>query len=187
MDKRSGSVHSRQDSSSHLTKGWGMQPVLCRVVYTKNRNNAEQESQCCLSRLLLDNPSYVSSPEGGCIAEVSDASFCSHFSPVNVSRCNDTSAWPRVVDLGEKTKRHSRCAARVVPITRKAIYSAAGVIHVVAAHTSRAPVERALRASRIEHRGAIGLGAIVPHPVRQARARAVRVMACPCSATIARA
>lgn len=59
------------------------------------------------------------------------------------------------------------------------------MIDVVAALARRAPFERAVGAQRAEHRGAVGLGAIVPNPVRKARASAVGVVARPGTAAIA--
>lgn len=61
------------------------------------------------------------------------------------------------------------------------------MIDVVAAQAGCAAFEGALRAPRAEHRGAVRLGAIVPHPVRQARAGAVGVVACARPAAIIRA
>lgn len=79
------------------------------------------------------------------------------------------------------------CAARVVPIARQALHAATRMIHGVAAPARRAPFEGAFRAQRAEHRRAVGRGAVVPRPVRQAGAGAVGVMARPGPAAIARA
>lgn len=90
-------------------------------------------------------------------------------------------------DNSSGDKQHvqcSLCATWIVAIARKAVYSATQIIHVVAAFARRATVRGAFRATRAEHRRAVERGAVVAHPVRQARAGAVGVVTCSCPAAV---